>query len=273
SERFSTIGKERASNPMLRVASEEEFVARMTADLPPRPEYFFRDVELNRQGAEALSNLPLPPALAPEQVRPAGAVILDTRPLIEFAAAHVPGSIHIGLSGQYASWAARLIGLDTDIVLVAEDTERVRESQIRLARVGIQRVCGYLAQGVTGWARAGLPLEQMPQVSVQELHRQLQDPDGLVVLDVREKSEWAAGTIAGSVRIPLGELAGHVEELSRDALIAVHCKSGYRSSIAASLLQKAGFVQVANVTGGFDAWKGANLPLELPRGAPQSCGA
>lgn len=263
-ERCSTIGRERATNYALQAKTREEFIRLMTADLPSRPEYFQRDVELNRTGAGAIDDLPLPPSLTPDEVlwlQAAGTIVLDTRPTVEFAAGHVPGSIHIALSGQYALWAATLIGLDQHLVLVAEDSEKLREAQVRLARVGIERVVGYLQQGIGGWASAALPFGHIDQTTVQELYGQLAGPpNGLLVLDVRNEPEWRSGHLDMARNIPLGELTRRLEELDWQRVIAVHCRSGYRSSIAASLLRRAGFSAVVNVLGGFEAWQAAQLP-------------
>lgn len=142
-ERSSTIGKERRTNYALRANTREEFISLLTDVMPPRPEYFLRDVELNRQGASALDQIAPPVAVSAAEVRHLqgeGAIVLDRRPVTEFAAGHVPGSIQIGLSGQYASWAARIIGLDSRIILVGEDLQHLQESQMRLARVGIENV-------------------------------------------------------------------------------------------------------------------------------------
>src|SRR5262249_38000238 len=141
SESSSTIGKQRQSNYALLARSSEEFVHLLTDNLPARPEYFAREVELNRRGAALLSDLPPLAALtAPEVLRlqKEGAIVVDTRPAMQFAVAHVPGSVHIALTGQYASWAARILGLDTPLIIAGEDPEHVRESQMRLARVGVE---------------------------------------------------------------------------------------------------------------------------------------
>ncbi len=171
SERSSTIGKERRTNYALQAGTSEDFIHLLTDGLPPRPEYFGRDVELNRQGAAALDQIPPPvPVRAPEvfRLQAEGAIVLDTRPAMQFAVAHVPGSIHIGLSGQYASWAARILGLDKRIILVGEDADHLRESQMRLARVGIENVQAYLEDGIGGWIASGYELDYIPQISVQE---------------------------------------------------------------------------------------------------------
>src|SRR5581483_5264443 len=200
---------------------------------------------------------------APEVLRlqEQGSVVLDTRPPMQFAVAHVPGSIHIGLSGQYASWAARLLGLDKQIILVGEDAGHLRESQMRLARVGIENVHAYLEDGISGWVAGGYELDYIPQITVQEFAELLdKEKDHIAVLDVREPGEVAWGATENSVRIPLGQLQGRTGELDRNKLIVAHCKSGYRSSIATSILRRAGFRDIANLTGGFDAWKLAGLP-------------
>ena len=263
SESSSTIGKQRQTNYALLARTPEEFVHLLTDNLPPRPEYFAREVDLNRRGAAPLSELPpLAAFTAPEVLRlqKEGAVVVDTRPAMQFAVAHVPGSVHIALTGQYASWAARILGLDTRLIIVGEDPEHVRESQLRLARVGLENVAGYLAEGVAGWIKNGFELEYIPQITVQEFAElREQEPDRIAVLDVRERGERSGGVIEKSVRIPLGELKSRTGELDREQLLVVHCKGGYRSSIATSLLRRAGFRDIANLIGGFDAWKTAGL--------------
>jgi hydroxyacylglutathione hydrolase len=260
-ERSSTIGKERRTNYALQAGSPEEFIHLLTDSLPPRPEYFGREVELNRQGAAALDRIPPPaPVRAPEvrRLQAEGAIVLDTRPAMQFAVAHVPGSIHVALSGQYASWAARILGLDQRIILVGEDADHLRESQMRLARVGIENVKACLEGGITGWIESGYELDYIPQISVQEFAELLEnEKDHVAVLDVREPGEVEGGAMENSVRIPLGQLAARTGELDGEKLLVVHCKGGYRSSIATSLLRRAGFRDVVNLTGGYDAWTAA----------------
>jgi glyoxylase-like metal-dependent hydrolase (beta-lactamase superfamily II)/rhodanese-related sulfurtransferase len=274
-ERQSTIGKERKYNYALQPMSREEFIRMLTSETAERPDYFLEDAELNRRGAAPLSQLPALPALPPEKVleqQQNGTVVLDTRSPAAFGAGHVPGSLNIPLSGQYASWAGTLIGLDRPIILVAEDPERLEESRLRLARVGIEKVAGYLAGGILGWQKAGFPLAEVPQISVHDLQAVLlHDPASVQVVDVRRPGEWKAGHIAQAIHKSLIGLkpllaaaAGSenpVAELDPARPVVVHCKSGYRSSIAAGLLQRAGFQNVMNVVGGFDAWQKQNLPV------------
>ena len=263
-ERSSTIGTERLTNYALQIKSRDEFIRQLTSNLPARPDYFLQDAQINREGAAALSDLPAPEALSASQVKSlldAGAIVLDVRAGDQFATGHVPGSVNIALSGQFASWAGTLLGLWSQPVLIAESPEQMAEARMRLARVGIENVRGYLENGIAGWQRAGFQLTETPQITVQELHERL-GSERLDVLDVRRESEWQAGHIEEAVWWPLDNFKVSPPEINRERTIAVHCKSGYRSMIACSLLQRAGFSHVINVAGGFDAWQQAKLPTE-----------
>jgi hydroxyacylglutathione hydrolase len=266
-ERQSTIGKERALNYALRPRTKEEFVRLLTADLPERPDYFALDAELNRSGAPAVAELPPLALLEAGEFaarQQAGAVVLDTRPAQQFFAGHIPGAVHIALSGQYASWAATLLGLDHDILLVGEDPQSMEESRLRLARVGIERVTGALRDGMAGWTAAQRPVAQIGQVSAEEL-AQLRaggQLDGVQIVDVRRPPEWDEEHITGALLVPLHQLSSKLGEIDPTRPVAVHCKGGYRSAIACSLIQRAGFDQVMNLTGGFDAWRACGLPAD-----------
>jgi len=264
-ESSSTIGKQRATNYALKASSRDEFIHLLTADLPTRPEYFARDVEMNRTGAAPLDALSPLPALAPTTVlerQQNGAVILDTRPAQLWGTAHIPGSIHIGLSGQFASWAAILLGLDSDVILVTEEEAQVEEARTRLARVGIEGVSGFLQGGFAAWSSAGLPADHVNQVSVNQIHEALTDhPGAIQLIDVRRTPELEAGHILGAICKPLDSLAKSVSDLRKDLPVAVHCKGGYRSAIATSILKREGFPEVINILGGFDAWKTCGFPV------------
>jgi hydroxyacylglutathione hydrolase len=262
-ERSSTIGTERLTNYALQIRTREEFVRQMTANLPARPDYFLQDAEINRGGATALADLPELPAVTAKTLQSLiqdGVPALDVRPPDEFAKGHVPGSINIGLSGQFASWAGSLLGLGSDPVLIADSQERIEEARLRLARVGIEALRGYLQEGVAGWQNAGFPLAELPQVTVAELNEKLASGD-LRLIDVRRDGEWQAGHIEQAELWPLDRFRESLPETPKEAPIAVHCKSGYRSTIACSLLKRAGYSDVINVEGGFDAWEKAKLPL------------
>jgi hydroxyacylglutathione hydrolase len=262
-ERVSTIGTERLTNYALQIKNREDFIQQLTSNLQARPEYFLQDAEINRSGAAALSDLPELSPLDPVELKTVlaeGGIVLDVRSGEQFAAGHVPGSVNIALSGQFASWAGALLGLAARPVLIAETQQEVAEARMRLARIGLEDARGYLQGGIAAWSQAGLALATIPQVSVEALGGQLHD-GGLQVLDVRREPEWEAGHVEGATWWPLDNFKVAPPEIDRSAPIAVHCKGGYRSMIACSLLQRAGFQNVVNVVGGFDAWQQAKLPF------------
>jgi hydroxyacylglutathione hydrolase len=262
-ERSSTIGTERLTNYALQIESREEFIRQLTSNLPARPEYFARDAEINRTGAAALSELPPLRSLSPtdlEGMLKAGEIALDVRPMDEFAAGHVPGSVNIALGGQFASWAATVLGLATHPVLIAETDAQIEEARLRLARVGIEELDGYLAGGVAAWKQSGQPLATVAQITPQDLEDRL-GAGKVQVLDVRREPEWDAGHVEGATWWPLDNFRVSPPEIDHEVPLAVHCKGGYRSMIAASLLQRAGFRNVMNLIGGFDAWQEAKLPV------------
>ena len=267
-ERSSTIGTERLTNYALQIPSREEFVTQLTSNLPTRPDYFLQDAEINRGGAPALSELPelkaIPPAIVKTMLNE-DVIALDIRPPDQFAAGHVPGSINIALSGQFATWAGTILGLASQPVLIADSPEQLAEARLRLARVGIETERGYLEGGVSGWKQAGLDLVQLSEIEVKELQQRLSE-DKIRVLDVRREPEWMAGHVEGAAWWPLDRFRLSPPEVDLNLPLAVHCQSGYRSMIACSLLQRAGFRNVINVTGGFTAWQEAQLPVAT--GAP-----
>jgi hydroxyacylglutathione hydrolase len=266
-ERSSTIGTERLTNYALQIKSREEFIAQLTSNLPARPEYFLKDAEINRTGAAALAELAPLRAITPAELGgmlKAGEIVLDVRSGDEFAAGHVPGSVNIALSGQFASWAATVLGLAAHPVLIAasdpqKNAEQVDEARVRLARVGIEALDGFLAGGVAAWKQAGFPVATITQITPDDLQARLR-AGGIQVLDVRREPEWDAAHLEGATWWPLDNFKVAAPEIDRDVPLAVHCKSGYRSMIAASLLERAGFANILNVAGGFDAWQQAKLP-------------
>jgi glyoxylase-like metal-dependent hydrolase (beta-lactamase superfamily II)/rhodanese-related sulfurtransferase len=265
-ETSSTIGEQRKFNYALKPMSKDEFVKMMTADLPEAPLYFPRDAEINRSGARELSELQPPSALTPQQVfslHDNGHVLLDVRSAADFGAAHVPGSMNIGLGGQFAMWAGSLIPLNAAIVLIADTGAQVDESVVRLARVGIENVKGYLEGGVQSWQEAGLPIETIEQVSVAQLKERIGDTE-LQIVDVRRPAEYGDGHVPRALNAPLASLDKSLSPLplKKDKLTAVICAGGYRSSAAASLLQKQGFSKLVNVAGGTGAWVNAGYPVE-----------
>jgi glyoxylase-like metal-dependent hydrolase (beta-lactamase superfamily II)/rhodanese-related sulfurtransferase len=261
SETSSTIGEQRRFNYALQPMPRQDFVRMMTADLPEAPAYFGRDARLNREGPGSLSDLPKPEPLSPaavEKLRGDGAVLLDTRPSAQYGVSHIPGSISIGLSGQFASWAGTLLRPETPLVLVTEDAQSVEEAQTRLARVGLENVAGYLAGGILAWHQEGRPLAKMEQVNAEELYSRLSEASPGQLVDVRRPGEWQAGHVAAAIHIPLHELARDAARLDRGSAVALICATGYRSTIAASVLEREGFSHLINVVGGMNAWSSAH---------------
>jgi rhodanese-related sulfurtransferase len=206
----------------------------------------------------------LPPidAYALQTLLAEGGIALDVRSGEEFAGGHVPGSVNIPLSGQFASWAGALLGLESRPVLIAASDEAVTEARMRLARVGLENVQGYLKGGVAAWKESAQGLETIPRITVQALNEQLNQ---LQVLDVRREPEWETGHVEGAMWWPLDNFKIAPPEIDRDVTVAVHCKGGYRSMIACSLLQRAGFKNIVDVTGGFDAWQQAKLAVTIEK--------
>jgi glyoxylase-like metal-dependent hydrolase (beta-lactamase superfamily II)/rhodanese-related sulfurtransferase len=256
SETSSTIGEQRRSNHALQPMSREEFVQMATRDLPEVPAYFAHDVEMNRAGAAPVSEQGLPRALEPGEVaaRAETATVLDVRSAAAFGTAHVPRSLHIGLNGQFASWAGTLLTPGRGLVVVAEGEDEVGEAALRLARVGVEKVDGFLAGGIAAWDRAGLALASLPQITVSDLHDRLGRDRELQVLDVRRPGEYAAGHVPAAINRPLDRLPQEAVPLDPAKPTAVICASGYRSSVAASLLLARGFRDLLNVVGGTTAW-------------------
>jgi len=270
-ETSSTLGQQRLFNYALQPMTKTQFVKMMTTDLPEAPAYFATDAEINRAGAAAMDQLPQPKALTPAEVHKRaqeGAIILDVRSAAEFGAGHVPGSLNIGLGGQFASWAGSLIPLNSQIVIVAESEEKVGEAQLRLARVGLENVEGFLAGGIYAWDRDGFEVAALPQISVSELNDLIKTQTDLQLIDVRRPPEYQSGHAPRAVTAPLAKLRDVLPNLQLDSSkpTAVICAGGYRSSAATSILQQTGFSDLLNVAGGTTAW--INAGYEVDKSVP-----
>lgn len=254
-ETFSTIGKEKQTNYALNEKlSLEDFVTALTSGLTRPPAYFFHDVSLNKAGpidyesAERKTKEGLSAARFKEEAQKPGVVILDSRPVVEFLASHVPGSINVGLTGQYAIWAGTLIDPKAPLLIVAKP-EEASDSISRLARVGFDNVLGFLDGGIDAWKASGEAVETIQNLQPAEL----KSIENVKIIDVRGIPERENnGYLSNSVPIPLGELKDRLNELDSNQFIAVQCAGGYRSSMGASLLKKHGFNRVANVHGGWN---------------------
>ena len=269
-ETSSTIGEQRRFNYALRPMSRDQFVEMMTADLPEAPAYFPRDAEINRTGATSLEELPRPDELTPDEVialSKRGHLILDVRASAAFGNAHVPGALNIALSGQFATWCGTLIAIGSPIVLIADDIAAVDEAVMRLARVGIESVVGYLGGGMRTWDHAKLKTEAIPQMPVDELHQRITEGSRLQVVDVRRPGEYDNGHVPGAINLTLAHLEQEVSNLDSEIPTAVICASGYRSSAATSILERHHFTEIYNVVGGTNGWVSACFPVEKPVGS------
>ncbi len=267
-ETVSTIGEQRRSNYALQPMTKSAFVDLVTADQPDAPAYFTYDAVLNSKERptldEALSRevkpLTLDQLLA---LRDVGAQVLDTRDPAEFAAAHLAGSLNVGLGGQYATWAGSILNHEHPIVVIA-DPGREYESANRLGRIGFDHIVGYLQDGMRSLDGRPDLTTTTERISAPLAAQRLAAGAALAV-DVRGPGERAQKFVAGSLSIPLNQLANREGELPKDRPLLVYCAGGYRSSIAASLLQQQGFTQISEIAGGVAAWEAAKLPMEPRR--------
>jgi glyoxylase-like metal-dependent hydrolase (beta-lactamase superfamily II)/rhodanese-related sulfurtransferase len=279
-ETVSTIGAQRRSNYALQPMSKAAFVELVTADQPDAPSYFTYDAVLNSQERatldetlERISALTLDHLLALQSV---GAQVLDTRDPAEFAAAHLAGSINVGLGGQYATWAGSVLSREQPIVVIA-DPGREQEAAMRLGRIGFDQVVGYLEDGLHSVRSRPELMMSTERLSAQVAAERVAagvfagqhvaqaastTPVIPMVIDVRAPGERNKKRIAGSVSMPLSHLNERLSELPTNRPLLVYCAGGYRSSIAASLLQRHGFTQVCEIAGGIAAWDAAKLPME-----------
>ena len=269
-ETVSTIGEQKKFNYALQPMSREEFKALVTADQPEAPDYFVHDAILNRQERtsleasmkENLKALSLDEVLSLEQE---GAQLLDVRDAIDFEGGHLRGTLNIALSGKYATWCGSMLSHDRPIIVIAQDEGDEEEAVMRLGRIGFDNVAGFLAGGMNALANREDLLQVTERITGPALAEWLagERPDSgqpPLVLDVRTAAEHAGGHIAGSRNLPLTQLEEELASLPAGQPLAVHCEGGYRSAIAASLLQKHGREQVFDLIGGYKAWQAAKLP-------------
>jgi hydroxyacylglutathione hydrolase len=257
SETVSTIGIQRRYNYALQPMGRDEFIRVVTADQPDTPAYFTYDAVLNTKEratldealAEELTPLTLDQVL---RLGSSGGQVLDARSTIDFAGAHLAGSINIGLEGSYATWAGTLLDHELPIAIVVEPG-REQEAALRLGRIGFDNVAGFLEGGMLALVDRPELVARVERITLATLLEQLDEPEPPLVLDVRAESEHAEGGIEGSVNIPLGHLRERLAELPDDRPVVVHCSSGYRSSIAASILIAEGFESVADMVGGLSS--------------------
>ncbi|MFL6428801.1 MAG: rhodanese-like domain-containing protein [Acidobacteriaceae bacterium] len=264
-ETVSTLGEQRRFNYALQPMTKEAFIGVVTADQPEAPPYFTYDAVLNSQERPTLDEtlerqmqpLPLDAVLAMQSV---GGQILDTRDPEEFSAAHLAGSINIGLGGQYATWAGTILDRTHPIVIIATPG-REHESAVRLGRIGFDHIAGYLENGLQSLESRPELVASTERVSAPFAAGLLSADKPPLAIDVRTPREREQKHIDGSVALPLNRLAENLKTLPKDRPLLVYCAGGYRSSIAASLLQRSGYASVSEIAGGFAAWEAASLPM------------
>jgi len=262
----STIGFERASQPLLQVQDEDDFVRRATDGLGPQPPNFQNIVALNRGPLvkDAVEAHPLTPRQV-QQAERDGALVVDVRTELQFDEAHIPAAICItarrGGFGSRLAWLARP---DQPLVLVGRDDEDAREAAELASAVGLSNVAGYLAGGMTSWREEKEPVERVERLTLSELHDRLDGEDGTIqVLDVRERAEWDKGHIPESFHLPYHDIRELPEELDAGRPIAAICGTGQRAAVAASLLKRLGANDVIHVVdGGVPRWEREGWPIE-----------
>ena len=255
-ELSSTIGAQRRTNYALRAPDRASFVELVTEGQQPAPGYFGYDTVLNRSEHALLDEREAPPAMDLERAARAveqGAVLVDGRAPQDFAAGHLAPAINVGLDGRYAEVAGSVIPPEADIVLITDPGHEL-EGKNRLARIGFDRVIGYVADPYETMAEHPEQVQIASRLTARDFEQRRRDVSHLQVVDVRNPGEHEAGLVSGAVAIPIGQLTSRLGELQPDRPTVVYCAGGYRSSVAASVLRRAGFADVSDILGGYGAW-------------------
>ena len=262
-KRWSTIGYERRHNPALLQPDADAFRRFILTDQPTVPAYWRRMRALNQAGAAPLAGLGEPRPMTVEAVEHAAghdAVVVDARDPEVFAAGHIPGSFGIGLGDTFGTWVGSVVPADRELILVLTHDDDVAAALAQLRRAGYDRVAGYLVGGFDAWQASGNDIARLDTRTADDLASQI--ASGAVrVLDVREANEWRAGHIAGAIHIPGGALPRRLDDVPDDGPVAVVCAGGYRSTVAASLLERAGRDHLINMIGGVTAYEAAGHAL------------
>jgi glyoxylase-like metal-dependent hydrolase (beta-lactamase superfamily II)/rhodanese-related sulfurtransferase len=258
------MGEQRKSNHAFLLTRKSDFIAAVVNDLPPAPSYFLKDAEMNRIGYPSLNQIleqacnDLTPEVFAGLAENPNVLVLDVREATSYGESHVPGSIHIGLDGAFAIWAATLYDLEKEILLIAPQG-REEEAATRLARVGFSKILGCLKDGMIGWKKAGKKVAHIESIDVTDL-MYFMDSSDYKIIDLRKSEEVKQMRLPHALQVPLAELPYRLHEFSKTEKYILYCVSGYRSMIAASILRLAGIRQLLNVTGGVN---------EIAKHAPQ----
>ncbi len=259
-DRVSTLGRERAANPVLSFAEEDEFARWFPTTFPAAPAYFYRMRPINQQGPRLSHEIAPPRALPPaefDRVREQ-AIVIDVRPNEAYASAHIPGSLSIPFRDAYATWLGWLVPPEAPLLFLTGDVPLVQVVEESLL-VGYERFGGWLDGGIEAWTSAGKAVGQSALVDAREARKAILS--GAAVLDVRESTEVQSGRIEGAIHVPLGELEANLDKLAKDRPIVAYCGHGERATTAVSILERAGFAPLLNLKGGFGAWTAARYPV------------
>jgi glyoxylase-like metal-dependent hydrolase (beta-lactamase superfamily II)/rhodanese-related sulfurtransferase len=261
-EAVSTLGEQRLYNYALQPMTKEDFINMVAADQPEAPGYFSYDASLNQQERpnldesmkESMKTLDLNTVLS---LQKNGSQVVDVREAADFAGAHFRGSINIGIDGRFATWAGTMLNKDLPLIIIAE-ANRVEETVMRLGRIGFHNVKGYLKDGMESLKDRTDLIANTQRISIAAID----ELEGeTTIIDIRNQNEWEGGHIEDSVNIPLNHLADRIAEVPKSGHVIVHCQGGYRSMIAASLLEKEGSNNVFDLVGGYQAWVTAKRPV------------
>lgn len=261
---LSTIGYERRTNDFLQKEDFDEFKQFLEENAPPEPHHYRRLKKTNSDGPEVFGGLPPIRAMGAEQFRKAvrGTQLIDVRDILAFGGGHIEGAVNIAYRPELSVWAGHMLDAEKPILLIVENDRDVEGVQRLLVRTGFTRFAGYLAGGMKSWEMAGFELRTLTQTSVHELREQLDD---VQVIDARAPDEWEEGHLPGARHIFTADLrngTAKLDKVKKTSPVAVYCGSGYRASIAASIMEAKGFRDVRNVPGSWAAWKSAGYEVE-----------
>ncbi|MBI2940120.1 MAG: MBL fold metallo-hydrolase [Chloroflexi bacterium] len=263
----TTIGWERQFNPLLQLATPEEFAAELLRSLPSYPAYFGQPRAINQRGPRVLGGLPALAPLPPREVQTRqsrGEAVVDLRPVLRYAEGHIPGAYHVELRPAFATWVGWVVPFGTPVILVSDASDAHEEAVRQLIRIGYDNLPGYLAGGMAAWEQAHLPVERLPVLTVAEVRARLARGEPLVVLDVRQDAEWRAGHISRAHHVEAGALAAADLALLHDGPIATHCGHQSRAATALSILERRGYANTFLIAGGLSAWEEAGFAVERP---------
>ncbi len=264
----STMGYERRFNGSLQARPQEQWIDDLLSGMPIAPPYFARMKKVNASGPPVLgSRIPGQKIFSAAEVADGvceNCLVVDTRSKEAFASGHIPASVNIPLADTFANWAGWVLPYDTPLLLVVDDASQMEEVTTHLIRIGLDDLQGFLVGGVSDWQNQGYPLASFETITVEELSQRRSGAETPFIIDARTEAEWNNGHIEGAHHIHTGLIEKQIGEIPRDRPVAVICGSGYRGSIAASLLLKHGFDEVANVLGGMSAWNAASKRVEVP---------